>query len=51
MTRPETCSAEGGAISLWVKAIDCNGSCGIVSSSESSKYMSEIQMSGKTMSL
>ena len=42
MTRPETCGAEGGTISLWVKVIDCNGSCGIVSSSESSKSASII---------
>ena len=33
MTRPETCGAAGGAISLWVKVIDCpRGVCGIISS-------------------
>ena len=30
MTRPEKCGAAGGAISLWVKIIDCDG--GIISS-------------------
>ena len=32
MTRPETCGAAGGAISLWAKMIDCPSSAGIVSS-------------------
>ena len=33
MTRPETCSATGGAISLWVKVgSHCDGKCGILSS-------------------
>ena len=32
MTRPDTCDAAGGAISLWVKVIDCATSSGIVSS-------------------
>ena len=32
MTRPETCGAAGGAISMWVKVIECIGDCGIVSS-------------------
>ena len=32
MTRPETCGAAGGAISLWVNVIECPGNCGIVSS-------------------
>ena len=32
MTRPETCGAAGGAISLWVKVIDCPMTGGIISS-------------------
>ena len=32
MTRPETCSEAGGAISLWVKVVKCAGSGGIISS-------------------
>ena len=33
MTHPETCSAAGGAVSLWLKLIDCShASGGIVSS-------------------
>ena len=32
MTRPETCGAAGGAISLWVNVIECPGNGGIVSS-------------------
>ena len=32
MTRPETCDAAGGAISLWVNIIDCPGYVGIISS-------------------
>ena len=32
MTHPETCGAAGGAISLWVKAINCLGVNGIFSS-------------------
>ena len=32
MTRPETCGVAGGAISLWVKMMDCVNECGIVSS-------------------
>ena len=32
MTRPETCGAAGGAISLWVNAINCSDYCGFVSS-------------------
>ena len=32
MTDPRTCGAAGGAISLWVKVIDCATSSGIVSS-------------------
>ena len=32
MTRPETCSAAGGAISMWAKVTDCPSRCGIVSS-------------------
>ena len=32
MTRPETCGAAGGAISLWMRVIDCPSTGGIVSS-------------------
>ena len=34
MTRPDTCGAAGGAISVWVRMIDCrpNSFCGIISS-------------------
>ena len=33
MTQPETCGAAGGALSLWVNLIDCNGDRpGIISS-------------------
>ena len=32
MTRPETCSEAGGAISLWINVIDCPSLGGIVSS-------------------
>ena len=33
ITRPETCGAAGGAISLWMNVIDCtDGADGIVSS-------------------
>ena len=32
MTRPETCGAEGGAISLWIRVIDCPNIGGLVSS-------------------
>ena len=32
MTRPETCGAAGGAISLWVNVTDCPDLAGIVSS-------------------
>ena len=32
MTRPETCGAAGGAISLWVNVIDCPQTAGIVTS-------------------
>ena len=32
MTRPETCDAAGGTISLWVNAIECPEYAGIVSS-------------------
>ena len=36
MTRPETCGAAGGAISLWINANDCDGSiCGIITSRKS----------------
>ena len=32
MTRPETCGAAGGAISLWLNVIDCSPGDGIISS-------------------
>ena len=32
MTLPETCSAAGGAISLWVKVAECKDSAGFISS-------------------
>ena len=32
MTRPETCGAAGGAISLWLKLFDSPSSGGIISS-------------------
>ena len=32
MTRPETCGAAGGAVSLWMRVIDCPSTGGIVSS-------------------
>ena len=32
MTQPETCGAAGGAISVWVNAIECPDVCGIISS-------------------
>ena len=32
MTRPETCGAAGGAISLWMKPTDPSGTNGIISS-------------------
>ena len=31
MTRPDTCGEAGGAVSLWVRVLDCSESiCGIV---------------------
>ena len=32
MTRPETCGAAGGAISVWVNVIDCPQTAGIITS-------------------
>ena len=32
MTQPDTCDATGGAISVWVKVIECNEYDGIISS-------------------
>ena len=32
MTRPDTCGAAGGAISLWINVTDCPSTGGIVSS-------------------
>ena len=31
MTRPETCGAAGGALSLWFKINDCGSGGGVVS--------------------
>ena len=31
MTRPETCGAAGGAVSFWMKLIDCNDFGGVIS--------------------
>ena len=42
MTRPETCGAAGGAISLWVNLIDCPDWAGILSSRASGKTASQI---------
>ena len=35
MTRPETCGAAGGAISLWLKIINCPNSDGVITSRRS----------------
>ena len=35
MTQPETCGATGGAISMWLKIVDCPEGCGVISSHES----------------
>ena len=32
MTRPETCGGAGGAISFWLKTIDCPTDAGVISS-------------------
>ena len=31
MTRPETCNAAGGAVSFWVKVVDCPSGAGVLS--------------------
>ena len=31
ITRPETCGAAGGAVSLWARLRVCDGFCGIIS--------------------
>ena len=36
MTRPETCGAPGGAISVWINAIECPVYCGIMSTDQAS---------------
>ena len=36
MTRPETCGAAGGAMSLWVRLNDCPDWSGIISTFENS---------------
>ena len=41
MTRPETCGAAGGAISLWVNVFDCQDG-GIVSTGQSGTQGSHI---------
>ena len=45
MTRPETCGAAGGAISLWIKVIDWSAFGGIVSSRDTSTTESLIACS------
>ena len=42
MTRPETCGAAGGAISLWVKVIECVADRGGIVSSRSSSSSGSI---------
>ena len=42
MTRPETCGAAGGTISLWIRVIDCPSIGGIVSSYASFKTDSHV---------
>ena len=32
MTLPETCGASGGAVSFWMKLVDCHDFGGIISS-------------------
>ena len=32
MTLPETCGAAGGAVSMWMKLMECPILCGIISS-------------------
>ena len=36
MTRPDTCGAAGGAISLWMKLIDCPPGGGIITTIDDS---------------
>ena len=40
MTLPGTCGRAGGAISLWVKVIDCpiNESCGIITTLQGGRF-------------
>ena len=38
MTRPETCGAAGGTISLWVKQIECPAVCKLVTSQLNSGF-------------
>ena len=35
MTRPDTCGATGGALSMWMKLVDCPDWSGVISSHES----------------
>ena len=32
MTQPETCGAAGGAVSLWMKLVECPDWAGVISS-------------------
>ena len=48
MTRLETCGAAGGAISLWVKVMECLGLCGIITSSQASSGTS-IQLTSQSI--
>ena len=34
MTRPQTCDVAGGALSFWMKLIECPDKAGIISSSK-----------------
>ena len=36
MTRPETCSAAGGAFSIWLRLTDCPHSAGIITTIDDS---------------
>ena len=49
MTRPDTCSSAGGAISLWVNLVDCPGNSGILSTREAGKTSSAIYCTSSGM--
>ena len=40
MTQPDTCDEAGGAISMWIKVIDCpiNESCGIITTLQGGRF-------------